>query len=288
MPPDCGDDKGFAIIGYGKLGGIELGYGSDLDLVFLHGAENQQVMTTGPAPLAVPVFYARLGQRLIHVLTTFTPAGAAYEVDMRLRPDGASGLLVSSLQSFAAYQQDKAWLWEHQALVRARPVAGDPAIGAGFEAIRRQVLGQRRDVAEVRRGILDMRQRMRAELDRSTDQRFDLKQGVGGMVDIEFLVQYAVLAHAHAHPALLDHTDNVRLLATLARERLYPAAEVEILGEAYRVYRAATHRRALQQASSVVEVGPYARLREQVQAIWRKWLKDRDEGRGTRDEEKIS
>lgn len=275
-PSTEADDKGFAIISYGKLGGLELGYGSDLDLVFLHGGDDPNQVTDGKSVLAVPVFYARLGQRLIHVLTAYTSAGLLYEVDMRLRPDGASGMLVSSLTGFEAYQRDKAWLWEHQALVRARPVAGDHIICEAFQSIRRAILGQPRDLTEVSQGIRDMRQRMQQELDKSTGDQFDLKQGSGGMVDIEFLVQFSVLAHAHHHPALLDYTDNIRLLSALASESLYPAEEVEILSEAYRVYRAATHRQALQEESGVVENEPFVPFREQVQAIWHRWLHTSD------------
>ena len=271
-PP--GEDKGFAVIGYGKLGGYELGYGSDLDLVFLHGGEDPNVETTGPAPLALPVFYARLGQRLIHVLTAYTSAGLLYEVDMRLRPDGASGMLVSSLSAFRAYQEDKAWLWEHQALVRARPVAGDPAIREGFEGIRREILGRRRDPAEVRREIRDMRQRMRKELDKSDAGHFDLKQGTGGMVDIEFLVQYGVLAHAHAHPELLEWTDNVRLLESLGRAGVFTPDEARRLADAYRAFRDAAHELALQEAPARVPAERFADERAAVREIWARTIGD--------------
>jgi glutamate-ammonia-ligase adenylyltransferase len=271
-PPLNGEGKGFAIIGYGKLGGIELGYGSDLDLVFLHGAESANEATDGPAPLALSVFYARLGQRLIHVLTAYTPAGLLYEVDMRLRPDGASGMLVSSLTAYEAYQRDKAWLWEHQALVRARPVAGDRAIGERFQVIRRAILGQPREENELRQGILDMRRRMREELDRSTAEQVDLKQSPGGIVDIEFMVQYGVLAHAHTHPALLDYTDNIRLLASLGEAGLMSQEDVTQLSDAYRQYRCEVHRRALQEQEGTIEASRFVDERQQVQAIWQRWL----------------
>ena len=157
-------DKGFAVVAYGKLGGIELGYGSDLDLVFLHGGEDVNAETNGDRPVAVPVFFARLGQRIIHVLTARTAAGELYEVDMRLRPDGASGMLVSSLRTFESYQREKAWVWEHQALVRARVVAGDPLIAEQFDHIRRQILAQVRDRAALRRDVREMREKMRVSL----------------------------------------------------------------------------------------------------------------------------
>ena len=271
-PSLSGEGKGFAIIGYGKLGGIELGYGSDLDLVFLHGVEGGEEATDGPAPLALPVFFARLGQRLIHVLTAYTPAGLLYEVDMRLRPDGASGMLVSSLRAYEAYQREKAWLWEHQALVRARPIAGDRAIGERFQLIRRAILGQPRDETELRQGILDMRQRMRQELDRSTADEFDLKQSPGGIVDIEFMVQFGVLAHAHAHPALLDYPDNIRLLAALGDAGLLPQQDVAQLSDVYREYRCEVHRRALQEQSGTIEASRFVDERRQVLAIWQRWL----------------
>jgi len=271
-PPMNGEGKGFAIIGYGKLGGIELGYGSDLDLVFLHGVKSGEESTDGTAPLALPVFFARLGQRLIHVLTAYTPAGLLYEVDMRLRPDGASGMLVSSLSAYEAYQREKAWLWEHQALVRARPVAGDRAIGERFQAIRRAILGQPRDETELRQGILDMRHRMRQELDRSTADEFDLKQSPGGIVDIEFMVQFGVLAHAHAHPALLDYTDNIRLLAALGHAGLMPQEDIAQLSDVYREYRCEVHRRALQEQGGTIEASRFIEERQHVLAIWQRWL----------------
>ncbi len=273
--PPCDDDvktcdKGFAIIGYGKLGGYELGYGSDLDLVFLHGGGNSGKLSDGKVPVETPVFYARLGQRLIHVLTAYTPAGSSYEIDMRLRPDGASGMLVSSLKAYAAYQKDKAWLWEHQALVRARPVAGDPVIGERFAAIRREVLARPRDHAELVRGIVEMRQRMRENLDTSNPQLFDLKQGPGGLVDIEFIVQYGVLAHAHAHPELLQYTDNVRLLEQLGKAGLLSRSETQTLADAYRDYRGTVHRRALAEQSGPVEGSLFVEQRQAVQAIWQR------------------
>ncbi len=271
-PSNDGEGKGFAIIGYGKLGGIELGYSSDLDLVFVHGADSSSETTDGAAPLASSVFFARLGQRLIHLLTAYTPAGLLYEVDMRLRPDGAAGMLVSSLAAYEGYQREKAWLWEHQALVRARPVAGDPEIGERFQAIRRAILAQPRDETELRQGILDMRQRMRQELDRSTAGEFDLKQSPGGIVDIEFMVQFGVLAHAHTHPALLDYSDNIRLLAGLGDAGLMNQQDVDQLSDVYREYRCEVHRRALQEQAGTIEASRFVDERRAVQAIWQRWL----------------
>ena len=272
-------DKGFAIVGYGKLGGLELGYGSDLDMVFLHGSENNNLMTLGDEAkgekaIAVPVFFARLGQRIIHLLTSHTSAGILYEADMRLRPDGASGLLVTNLKSYRDYQLKKAWLWEHQALVRARVVAGDPQIARQFGEIRREVLSQQRDKTVLRQEVLDMRNRMRKELSKEKKGQFDLKQGAGGIVDIEFMVQYGVLAWAHEKPDLLDYTDNIRLLEGLASAGLMAKADVEVLSDAYRTFRARLHKMALQEQSDLVDAEEYSELSTAVQRIWLDWLEN--------------
>ncbi|MCW8901385.1 MAG: bifunctional [glutamate--ammonia ligase]-adenylyl-L-tyrosine phosphorylase/[glutamate--ammonia-ligase] adenylyltransferase [Gammaproteobacteria bacterium] len=277
-------DKGFAIVGYGKLGGLELGYGSDLDMVFLHGSESNNLTTlvdenssderNGKKSIAVPVFFARLGQRIIHLLTSHTSAGVLYEADMRLRPDGASGLLVTNLKSYRDYQLKKAWLWEHQALVRARVVAGDPVIAEKFAAIRREVLSQQRDRTVLRQEVIDMRNRMRKELSKDKEGQFDLKQGVGGIVDIEFMVQYGVLAWAHEKPDLLEYTDNIRLLAGLAAAGLMAKADVEVLSDAYRTFRARLHKMALQEQPGLVDAEEYSDLSASVQRIWQNWLEN--------------
>jgi glutamate-ammonia-ligase adenylyltransferase len=272
-------DKGFAVIGYGKLGGLELGYGSDLDMVFLHGSGSNNLMTQGDETkgekaIAVPVFFARLGQRIIHLLTSHTSAGVLYEADMRLRPDGASGLLVSNLKSYRDYQMKKAWLWEHQALVRARVVAGDPKIAEQFDEIRREVLSQQRDKAVLRQEVLDMRKRMRKELSKEKKGQFDLKQGAGGIVDIEFMVQYGVLAWAHEKPDLLEYTDNIRLLEGLASADLMAKADVEVLSDAYRTFRARLHKMALQEQPGLVDAEEYNELSTAVQRIWLDWLEN--------------
>ncbi len=263
-------EPGFAVIAYGKMGGIELGYGSDLDLVFLHGAGGETLPTDGERPIDTPLFFARLGQRLIHILTAHTPAGVLYEVDPRLRPSGSSGLLVSSIEAFERYQMEEAWTWEHQALVRARAVAGDAALAERFEAIRRRVLGRERDPEALRREVVEMREKMRAQLDRSNADQFDLKQGRGGIADIEFMVQYAILRWAASRPALLRWSDNVRQLETLAAEGLFEREEAETLADAYRTYRAASHRLALQQAPARVEADRFTAEREAVRRIWRR------------------
>ena len=272
-------DKGFAIIGYGKLGGYELGYGSDLDMVFLHGSESNNLMTqakenSSEKAIAVPVFFARLGQRIIHLLTAHTSAGVLYEADMRLRPDGASGLLVTNLKAYQDYQLKKAWLWEHQALVRARVVAGDPQIADQFAEIRRNVLSQQRDHEVLRKEVLDMRNRMRKELSKEKKGQFDLKQGVGGIVDIEFMVQYGVLAWAFEKPDLLEYTDNIRLLEALASADLMAKADVEVLSDAYRTFRARLHKMALQEQPGLVDAEEYSELSAAVRRIWLEWLEN--------------
>ncbi len=249
---------GFAVIGYGKLGGIELGYGSDLDLVFLHDAGRG----------GSQAFYFRLGQRIIHMLNTHTAGGVLYEVDMRLRPSGASGLLVSSLDAFAHYQAEEAWTWEHQALVRARFITGDPAIGRGFTEIRHQILTRRREPRTLKREVAQMRERMRAELARRRRGYFDIKQDRGGLADIEFMVQYGVLQWAHRHPDLTRWTDNLRLLADFARHRLLKKTDAQALGDAYRDYRQAIHHLALQEQAAIVDEHEFRGQRQRVAAIW--------------------
>lgn len=263
-----GDGTGFAVIGYGKLGGIELGYASDLDLVFLHGSADLNASTDGARSLANEVFYARLGQRVVHMLTTRTPSGLLYEADMRLRPNGNAGQLVASLGAFERYQFNDAWCWEHQALVRARAVAGDPHVTARFQAIRHQVLCLERDPDKLLEDVRSMRQKMRASLDRSDADNFHIKQGSGGLVDIEFMVQYAVLRWAHAHPDLTEWTDNARLLERLSGYRLLPEGAADQLWNAYQLYRGVVHRRALQEQGSVVPAAQLVEERAMVRDIW--------------------
>jgi len=266
------DATGFAVVAYGKLGGIELGYGSDLDLVYLHGNEQRGTRTDGERPLSAEQFYARMGQRIIHILTTQTPSGVLYEADMRLRPNGASGMLVSSLDAFQTYQLEDAWTWEHQALTRARAVAGDPRVKARFEEIRRQVLTRPRDAERLREEVRQMRERMRRELARREQDRFDLKQAEGGIADIEFVVQYSVLRWAHEYPDLLDFSDNIRMLDGLARHHLLEGDEAQRLADAYRTFRAAYHRNTLQDQPGLVDGRCCAQEREAVVEIWRRLM----------------
>ncbi len=273
----CADnnEKGFAVLAYGKLGGYELGYGSDLDLVFVHNSDNSNAMTdgslsgSGQKPVADAVFFARLGQRMIHIMTAHTPAGILYEVDMRLRPSGASGLLVTSLSAFSEYQKNKAWTWEHQALVRARIVAGDAHVGKKFEAVRREVLSIERTPIELRKDIADMRQKMRDSLDKAKEGEFDLKHGTGGIADIEFMVQCGVLSWACDTLALTDFTDNIRLLVGFAQNGKMPENDVVLLSDAYRTFRAEVHRLTLQERSAIVSDELYIKERADVKRLWR-------------------
>jgi len=257
----------FLIVGYGKLGGIELGYRSDLDLVFLHDSDGKGA-TDGPRPVDTPVFFTRLGQRVIHLLTAVTPAGSLYEVDMRLRPSGNAGLLVTSLDAFADYQRDNAWTWEHQALVRARVVAGNEQLAAKFNTLRGDILAQPRDHEALRADVVKMRHKMRDHLASKQADTFNLKQDAGGMVDIEFICQYAVLAFAHESPALLTHSDNIRILETLEDSHYLPQQEAAQLREAYLAYRSTTHRAALTGEKAVLDANAFTKERETVSQLW--------------------
>lgn len=260
---------GFAIVAYGKLGGIELGYGSDLDLVFLHDSTDTSAMTTGSKPIDNQLFFARLAQKIIHILSIRTPSGVLYEVDTRLRPDGAGGLLVSSLSGFEQYQKQHAWLWETQALCRARFITGQPQIGERFETIRRETLCTPRDPATIKKSVLEMRQKMRAEHGQtSADETFHLKRGIGGITDIEFMVQYLLLRHAYEHPQIVAYTDNIRQLRALAQAGLLDEAQSERLVAAYQRLRNTSHRRTLNKQSLDVPCADFAEERATVLAAW--------------------
>jgi glutamate-ammonia-ligase adenylyltransferase len=255
-------------VGYGKLGGIELGYASDLDLVFLHDSAGAMQETGGERPIDNQVFFVRLAQRIVHILTVHSAAGRLYEVDVRLRPSGKGGMLITGLEAFAAYQRGEAWTWEHQALLHARAVAGAPRLRAAFERVRIEIVTRhvRRDtlLAEVR----SMRERMRRELSKADAGEFDMKQDPGGIADIEFLAQYWALLHAAAHPAVAMYSDTIRQLETLASGALVPQETVDVLTGAYRAYRARGHHRSLQEAGSVVPGGEFLAERGAVTAIW--------------------
>ena len=266
-------ERGFAVIGYGKLGGIELGYGSDLDLVFLHAADPGETVG-GKRPIDNTHFFARLGQRVVHILSTHTAAGTLYETDMRLRPNGTSGLLVSHVNGFKAYQMGDAWTWEHQALIRARPITGDAVLKDAFSRIRHQVLCLPRDPQVLKASVREMRERMRENRLVAQPNQFDIKEDVGAIVDIEFLVQYLVLRHAANHPEITRWTDNVRLLQALAETGIVDGVTAYRLRRAYLIFRAVVHRLNLQEHSTLVDGHRFAHLRDLVRRFWRQTLTD--------------
>jgi glutamate-ammonia-ligase adenylyltransferase len=264
-------EKGFAVIAYGKLGGLELGYGSDLDLVFLHSGTGEKTKG-GQEALDSAQFFNRLGQRVIHILTAHTRAGRLYEIDMRLRPSGGSGVLVSHAEAFRDYQQNSAWTWEHQALIKARPILGDSVLTDHFESTRNEVLARARKKSKLQEEVVDMRDRMRKELLKPAEEMFDLKQDTGGMVDIEFVVQYLVLLKSYEYPELQKWTDNVRLIQTLITTGAIDEYTAHILKHAYLIYRAAAHQASLQEKPAKVPREKFSHLRSRVEKIWNAFL----------------
>jgi glutamate-ammonia-ligase adenylyltransferase len=258
------DAPAFSVVGYGKLGGKELGYASDLDLVFLYD---------DPAPEA-PENYARLARRINHWLTSMTSAGVLYETDLRLRPDGASGLLVSTVEAFREYQMRHAWPWEHQALTRARFVAGDEAIGRAFEAIRIAILRQPRDLAALEAAVIEMRRKM-LDAHPNASGLFDVKHDPGGIIDVEFIVQYLVLGCAHAHEALTGNIGNLALLKLAASLGLAPEHAALGAHDAYRRFRQLQHSLRLQ-GETYARIDPDAvrTEAEAVRTLWREVLGD--------------
>ncbi|MBV8465467.1 MAG: bifunctional [glutamate--ammonia ligase]-adenylyl-L-tyrosine phosphorylase/[glutamate--ammonia-ligase] adenylyltransferase [Burkholderiales bacterium] len=257
LPGKHREQPAFAIIGYGKLGGKELGYASDLDLIFLYDDADPDAAER----------YAKLGRRIITWLSTVTAAGTLYEVDLRLRPNGASGLLVSSVAAFEQYQRENAWVWEHQALTRARFAAGDRAIGQQFEDIRKAILSQRRDRAKLSEEVAGMREKMLATHPPKAD---DVKHLRGGLVDVEFIVQYLVLAHGAQHAALLANSGNIALLGVAAAAGLIPTGLAEDAQQAYRALRDLQHKERLDgsppEEAALAAVAPYC---EAVRNLWR-------------------
>ncbi|QKN80482.1 bifunctional [glutamate--ammonia ligase]-adenylyl-L-tyrosine phosphorylase/[glutamate--ammonia-ligase] adenylyltransferase [Scandinavium goeteborgense] len=263
--------RGFAVVGYGKLGGWELGYSSDLDLVFLHDCP-VEVMTDGEREIDGRQFYLRLAQRIMHLFSTRTSSGILYEVDARLRPSGAAGMLVTTTEAFADYQHHEAWTWEHQALVRARVVYGDPQLQSQFDAIRRDVLTVSREGEKLQTEVREMREKMRAHLGGKHRDRFDIKADEGGITDIEFITQYLVLRFAHNKPKLTRWSDNVRILELLAQNDIMDEQEALALSQAYTTLRDALHHLALQEEAGHVAPEAFAAERELVRASWLKWL----------------
>jgi len=273
-----GEEQGreFIVVAYGKMGGIELSYGSDLDLVFLH-ASDDNAYTNGLKSIANSVFFTRLGQRVIHILNTFTASGQLYEIDMRLRPAGNSGMLVSSLTAFERYQLKDAWTWEHQALVRSRVVCGSNSLEQDFNKVRSNVLQIDRDVAVLKVDVCKMREKMRDHLGSKSDQKqqFNIKQDRGGMVDIEFMVQYLSLRYGRKHPEIIQFTDNIRILQSLGRVGILSDEECGKLMDAYIVYRSAGHRQSMQELTATLSEADNVKVsRAAVESIWHKCFRD--------------
>lgn len=262
------------VVAYGKLGGLELGYGSDLDLVFLHDASGESQRTDGVQPVENTVFFQRLGQRLVHLLTVHTSAGRLYEVDTRLRPGGNRGLLVQSLAGFREYEFQDAWTWEHQSLLRARAVAGDADLCAQFESARIEVLRNavRRD--DLKHDVRKMRERMRDNLSKARPGQFDLKQDPGGVADLEFLVQFWMLKWADRYPEIVTFSDNIRQLESLASGNLVPQSRVDFLVDTYRKYRRRLHRLSLDGGKNVVSDEEFVAERRGVVEVWEEVMRE--------------
>jgi glutamate-ammonia-ligase adenylyltransferase len=237
-------NKGLGVLAYGKMGGIELGYGSDLDIVFVHDV-NLSTMTNGAKKISCSEFFVKLVQRVTHIFTTKTYLNDLYEIDLRLRPSGNSGLLISHIDTFSYYQENDAWTWEHQALVRARYVYGHEALRNKFTGIRKSVLETRRDEAQLHKEVADMREKMRRHLDKSDSDAADLKQTSGGITDLEFLTQYWVLLHSNQFSELTTWSDNLRILDSLAQVGVISDSQNDALQEAYLFIRNQLHKLSL-------------------------------------------
>ena len=275
VPPapagDGSDHCGFAIVAYGKVGGLEMGYKSDLDLVFLYQGEPGNT-TGGERSIDTVGFYANLGRRIIHALTMHTPAGTLYGADMRLRPGGDAGMIVSHIEAFEDYMENQAWTWEHQALIRARPITGDKSLLDRFNVIRHRILCTPRPAEALKQEVREMRERMRTQRLIPEPGMFDLNQGYGGIVDIEFLVQYLTLRYGADHPDVTVWTDNVRLLEGLSCEGLISGEESGILQKAYITLRQVVHRLTLQEKKLQVPADRFKEMTEAVKEIYDRGL----------------
>ncbi|EII2984292.1 bifunctional [glutamate--ammonia ligase]-adenylyl-L-tyrosine phosphorylase/[glutamate--ammonia-ligase] adenylyltransferase [Vibrio parahaemolyticus] len=265
------EGKGFAVIGYGKVGGWELGYNSDLDIVFMHDCP-VDVYTDGKKEIDGRQFYLRLAQRIIHIFSTRTASGILYEVDTRLRPSGASGLLVSPTDAFDDYQHQDAWTWEHQALVRARMIYGDEPLAIAFHNTRHDVLCKPRDEQTLKKEVVEMREKMRDHLGGKKSGRFMIKQDVGGITDIEFLAQYLVLNYSHEKPKLTRWCDNVRIYETLIAQGVMEENQAMQLIRAYTTMRNEIHHRNLLNLDADVVEDKFVAEREWVKQAWNQWF----------------
>ena len=275
IPEGCTADKvPICIIAYGKMGSRELGFGSDLDLVFVSASLPDSAKTSGPRKVYAPQFFARIGQRFVHILSTRTPAGRLYEVDMRLRPSGESGPLVATISRLQNYQREKAWTWEHQALVRARVIAGDRELAEEFNQLRREILCQPRNEAQLRRDIVEMREKMRTAKNLSNNDDFDLKQGVGGIVDIEFMVQYMVLRWACEYPQLTEHTETQDLLDSLLVLKLLEPDHHDVLTTAFSLWLEKSYQLKLNDQDAIIPASTAKTQRQRVSEIWETMFSD--------------
>ncbi len=264
-----GESLPFMVVGFGKLGGIELGYGSDLDMVYLSDEQfNPNELTDGARPLEHQLFFTRLAQKVSSLLSTQTLLGMAYEVDMQLRPHGASGSLVATLASFFRYEREQAWTWEHQALIRTRAVAGGSLLCQRFEQERASFLRQPRSAETLKAEVLSMRDKMRQHLDKSTPLIFDLKQGRGGVIDIEFLVQYWVLLSSAQCGDVVCYSDNFRQLKGLADAGVISAETVQTLTHCYQQYRTLAHQQAMANQESKLPPEQISDCQQAIVAIW--------------------
>ena len=265
------DSKGFSVIGYGKVGGWELGYNSDLDIVFMHDCDTN-TYTNGKKEIDGRQFYLRLAQRIIHIFSVRTSSGILYEVDTRLRPSGASGLLVSTSEAFDEYQRDDAWTWEHQALVRARMIYGDNLLQGAFNKTRHEILCLPRNEKDLQKEVAEMREKMRDHLGGKKAGRFMLKQDIGGITDIEFLAQYLVLNHSHQAPKLTRWSDNVRIFESLSQQGVMDEELCQKLIDAYCIMRNEIHHRNLLGFDADVDESCFTKERETVVNAWNKWF----------------
>ncbi len=256
------------------MGGFELGYGSDLDLVFLHNAP-RGITTDGKKSLEAQQFYIKLAQRIMHLLNTKTLFGQLYETDLRLRPSGNAGLLCCHINGFEKYQLEEAWTWEHQALVRARGISGDLTLLNDFARVRHQILSTKRDVNTLADDVCKMRAKMREHLLTNTRHKVDLKQCEGGITDIEFMVQFWVLAFAHSVEGLTTYPDNLRILDAAATGELISKASAAQLQHAYLRLRELYHHLTLADTKYADESDELETIREQVKAHWQELFNDR-------------
>jgi glutamate-ammonia-ligase adenylyltransferase len=259
---------------------MELGYSSDLDLVFLHDSNGEHQETDAARPIDNQLFFVRLAQRIVHILTVHTAAGRLYEVDVRLRPSGKGGMLITNIRAFAEYQQQEAWTWEHQALLHARDVAGSSELRAAFAAVRMAALRShvRRDT--LRAEVASMRERMRKELSKAKPGQFDIKQDAGGIADIEFLAQYWALSWAKDYPPVAMFSDTIRQLESVASAALVPQETVDVLTNAYRAYRTHSHHLSLESREPIVPATEFVAERAAVTRIWNDTMDRTADGSG--------